>query len=138
MDHMSKNLLLALCITLSGCVLYAPTYNSQETVIHYAASAVDNHSTVTTTTNAVTQRGQTNKPHSSAQRLLADCGPFDLPPAGKVPKQPSEEDLELAINDAEVDKMISAYANSLRTYIASERSKIEQAHRSWLDSCRQK
>ena len=135
---MSKNLLLALCITLSGCVIYSPTYNSQETVIHYAASAVDNHSTVTTTTKAVTKRGQPEKPHSSAQRPLADCGRFDLPPAGPIPKQLTEGDLELATSDSEVDQMLSAYAKALRTYIDSERSKIEQAHKKWLDSCRQK
>lgn len=136
---MSKTICVVLCFLLSGCVIYTPSYNSQQATVRYQFTSVaDDHTATTTTTKEVSERVVPKVPHLSAQRPLAECEPFTLPRATPTPPRPSNDVLDGATSSDELDKLLGAYVKALRTYIDSERAKIEQAHHEWLAHCQQK
>lgn len=131
---MSKKFLAVLLIALSGCV-YAPTYTSHTTVVKYTeTSSIDTRTDIDIQTNEVKEVVE-QKPISSAQQVLADCGSFVLPKAAPEPTAPTEKEYDEANTSEELDHLISKYIKKLRAHINSERSKIEQAHEKWLLSC---
>lgn len=133
--------LASVCLTLSACVIYAPTYVSQPstTVVHYeSSSTVDSHqSTVTKQTNEVSERVEPKAPLPSTQRSLAACGAFTLPREA-VPEFLTDEMMAVAKDSDELDAVLGNQISRLQTYIGSIHSKVEQAHQKWLESCNQK
>lgn len=133
--------LASVCLSLSACMIYAPTYVSQPstTVVHYeSSSTVDSHqSTVTKQTNEVSERVEPKAPLSSTQRSLAACGAFTLPREA-VPIFLTQDDMTTAPPEAQVDMILAQKVKELQTYIDGIHSKVEQAHRKWLESCKQK
>lgn len=132
---MSLRLLIVIFLTLTGCV-YAPTYTLHETVSEYTQNTEIRKSVkVSVKTNEVGKERVEHKPPSGAQQVLAECGVFNLPIAGKIPVAPNEKDFDKANSLEEIDHMIAGYISQLRAHISDERSKIEQAHNLWLLSC---
>ena len=134
---MSKKYLLVLCLTLSGCVIYAPRYTTQNVVHQETTSSWEYTQPLTKTITEVKERViQTQV--TEQKRPLASCEPFVLPRAGTLPTKPSDEELASALTSEEIDRQLSAYVDRLRAYNVVERSKIEQAHQKWLDRCQRK
>lgn len=133
-------LLTSVCLALSACMLYAPTYVSQPstTVVHVATtSTADSHdSNVKQKTTEVSKR-VASKATTTKQRPLAVCGAFTLP-REVVPEYLTEELMATAKDVDELDTLVGMKVKELQTYIDSMHSKIEQAHAKWLESCQQK
>lgn len=139
---LKKHLLLTLvCLTLSACMIYAPTYvsKSSPTVVHVESTSavVSQDSPVTQKTNEVSKRVVLKEPPKSTQRSLAVCGTFTLPREAK-PIFLTQLDMTSAPVDAQVDVVLAKKVKELQTYIDSMHSKVEQAHARWLESCEQK
>lgn len=133
-------LLTPVCLALSACMIYAPTYVSEtrSTVVHYESTStqVPAVPVVKQETNEVSKR-VASKPSPTGPRLLAVCGDFTLPREVK-PDMMTPADLEDATSYAELDAKLAMQVKELQTYIGSMHSKIEQAHRKWMESCQQK
>lgn len=134
-------ILAPVCLALSACMLYAPTYESKThtTVVHYeTTSTVDSHdSTVKQKTTEVSKRVESKAPAPIKRPKLADCKAFTLPREA-APARFSEESFNKAVDNDQLDLLLITQINELQTYIDSMHSKIEQAHLEWLESCKQK
>lgn len=134
-------LLAPVCLALSACMFYAPTYVSQHstTVVHYESpSTVDSHdSTAITKTNEGSERVVSKAPLTSTKRSLAACGAFTLPREA-IPEFLTDEMMATAKDSDELDVVLGNHIDKLQTYIESMHSKVEQAHQKWLESCKQK
>lgn len=128
------------CLALSACVIYAPTYtsNPSKTVVHYeSTSTVDSHeTTVPQKTKEVSKRVE-SKATLPSQRSLAVCGAFTLP-REVVPAYLTDDLMATAKDGQELDLILGKKVKELQTYIDGMHSKIEQAHQKWLESCKQK
>lgn len=133
--------LAPVCLALSACMIYAPTYVSQPstTVVHYeSSSTVDSRqSTVTKQTNEVSERVVQKAPLPSTQRSLAACGAFTLPREA-IPEFLTDEMMAVAKDSDELDVVLGSHIDKLQTYIDGIHSEVEQAHQKWLESCKQK
>ncbi|BEG72427.1 hypothetical protein [Pseudomonas phage vB_PaeM_PS119XW] len=134
---MSKKYLLVLCLTLSGCVIYAPRYTTQTVVQQETTSSWEFSQPQIKTITEVKER-VIQTPVTEQKRPLASCEPFVLPRAALLPEKPNEEELASAQSSEEIDRKLSEYVAELRAYNVAERSKIEQAHQKWLDHCQRK
>jgi len=134
-----KMLLLGVCVALSACVVYAPTYVSENrsTVVHNeSTSTVDSHElAVTKETKEVSERVAQKATRPRDQHPLAVCGAFTLPREAHKPEYLTEAHLALAKDLPELDKMIGAKMKELQTHIDSVHTKYEQAHNKWLEAC---
>lgn len=132
--------LAPVCLALSACVIYAPTYVSQPstTVVHYEATSTSSasNSNVKQKTIEVSKR-VVPKVQATTQRKLADCGTFTLPREA-APKNLTLLELEAATSATALDQLLGLRVIELQTYIDSMHSKIEQAHVKWLESCQKK
>lgn len=138
-----KNLLLSVCVTLSACVVYAPTYVSedQSTVVHYESTSTvgTNQSTpVTKQTNEVSKRVPPKATRPRDQHTLAECGAFTLPREAQKPEYLTEAKLALAQDIPELDRIVGAKMKELQTHIDNMQSKYEQAHIKWMEACNDK
>lgn len=133
--------LTLVCLTLSACMIYAPTYVSESspTVVQIESTSATQtkERVVKQKTNEVSKRVVPKEPPKSTQRSLAVCGTFTLPREAK-PIYLTYDDMVLAPIDAQVDVVLARKVKELQTYIDSMNSKIEQAHAKWLESCEQK
>lgn len=133
-------LLVPVCMILSACVVYAPTYVSQpsKTVVHYDTTSTSDsyNSNVTQKTNEVSKRVAL-KEAATKQRSLAVCGSFTLPREA-IPAVITQDDLEASPDEKALDLLLGRKVLELQTYIEGMHSRIEQAHITWLESCNQK
>lgn len=138
---LKKLLLLApVCLALSACVVYAPTYvsNSSKTVVHYEATSTSSQysSNVKQKTKEVSER-VVYKEKDAKQHTLAECDNFILP-REVVPDYVTRNDLYSVTSTESLDLLLGNQVLQLQTYIDSMHSKIEQAHLEWLESCQKK
>lgn len=133
-------LLTPVCLALSACMIYAPTYVSEtsSTVVHYESTSTQVHTApvVKQETNEVSKR-VVSKPSPTGPRLLAVCGDFTLP-REVTPDMMTPDDMDESVKSADIDAMLATQVKELQTYIGNMHSKIEQAHRKWMESCQQK
>lgn len=130
--------LLGVCLTLSACVVYAPTYvvDTQDTVVHYESTS----RTITVSqqkTNEVSER-VSPKVVQRDQRTLADCGAFILPREAQKPHYMTVDDMATAPGLAALDDMLGAKMKELQTHIDKLHSEYEQAHLKWMEACQKK
>lgn len=132
-------ILLGVCLTLSACVIYAPTYvnNTQKTVVHYESTSSLNTRQKQETIE-VSERVDSKVNHHLKQRTLADCDPFSLPRGALKPRYLTDADLASAKDLATLDRMIGLKMKELQTYIDVMHSKYEQAHVKWMEACANK
>lgn len=132
--------IVGVCLILSACVIYAPTYVSQpsRTVVHYDTTSTSGsfNSNVKQETNEVSER-VASKATAKKQRPLAVCGAFTLPREA-VPAVITSDDIESAPDAEALDQLLGGKVLELQTYIESMNSKFEQAHLKWMESCEQK
>lgn len=139
---MSKKALLfgvCLCLTLSACMVYAPTYvnENQNTVVHHeSTSSLDVRTKQET--NEVSERVYPKVTLRSGQRTLADCDAFALPREVLKPKYLTDEELAMAEDLTAFDTLAATKLKELQIYIDSLPSKYEQAHKQWLEACTNK
>lgn len=129
--NLKRKLLLTLCLALSGCVIYSPTYlNRTIFVQNEEIIKNDRHDQriFNTTTSSTIRETVKESP-------LKTCSEFTLPRKGAIPDAPHAL-LELAASQQEIDVILADYVKLLKSHISSERTKLEQAHKLWLDSCR--
>lgn len=136
---MSKSILiLALCSLLSACVYYTPMNVTYSTVVHNeTTSSVVVSTTERTKTNEVSER-VIQKAQNSVQRSLADCDPFVLPRDAQKPKPLTDADLLGPRSLVAMDQLLTSKLKEYQTYIDSQPSKIEQAHKKWMEACLKK
>lgn len=137
MDHMSKvTLLLGVCLLLSACVVYAPTYvnNDWNMMVHHESvpTLVERKKEETIGTS---ERGESNTVKPRKQFTLADCGEFTLPREAQKPKYITDLDLVNIEDLLAFDRMLGLKMKELQTHIDTIHSKYEQAHRKWMDDC---
>lgn len=137
---MSKKIVvLGLCAALSACVVYAPTYVSedQNTVVHYeSTSTVDSHSsTVKPQTKEVSERVVQKVAQPRDQRPLAVCGAFTLPREAQKPEYLTDAMLANVKDLPELDRLVGLKMKELQTHIDKVHSRYEQAHDKWLEAC---
>ncbi len=132
-------LLLGVCLTLSACVVYAPTYvyEYQNTVVHYESTSTAN-SRVEQKTTEVSKRVDPKVERHLGQRTLADCDTFALPREAQRPKYLTDEELALATDLVTSDRIIGMKMKELQTHIETMHSKYEQAHQKWKETCANK
>lgn len=140
MDHMSKfAILLGVCLSLSACVVYAPTYISDttNTVVHYESTS-QSYTTQKQETKEVSERVTLKAAQPRDQRSLADCGAFILPREAQKPRYLTDRDFALAKHPDQFDKMVAGHLKELQTHIDKLHSEYEQAHRRWMETCAKK
>lgn len=140
MNHMSRiAIILGVCLTLSACVVYAPTYvdDNQKTVVHYESTSSLNTRLEQKTTE-VSKRVDPKVKHHLSQRTLADCDTFALPRDALKPMYLTDADLAAATDLATSDRIISTKMKELQTHIDGIYSKFEQAHQRWMETCAKK
>lgn len=133
-------ILVPVCLILSACVLYAPTYVTQtsKTVVHLDTTSTSGsyNSNVTQETTEVSER-VVPKDTIVRRPSLAVCGSFILP-REVVPAVITNADLEAAPDAEAIDVLLGGKVLELQTYIEGMHSRIEQAHVKWMESCNQK
>lgn len=136
---MSKSILiLALCSLLSACVYYTPMNVTYSTVVHNESTSSVVVSTMERTkTNEVSER-VIQKAQNSVQRSLADCDPFVLPRDAQKPEPITDADLLGPRSLVAMDQLLTSKLKEYQTYIDSQPSKIEQAHKKWMEACLKK
>lgn len=134
-----KALLLGVCLTLSACMVYAPTYvnQTQNTVVRHETTSTLNVRTKQET-NEVSERVGPKVTLRSGQRTLADCDAFAHPRDARKPKYLTDVELASAEDLPAFDTMVAKKLKELQTYIDSFPSKYEQAHQRWLEACTNK
>lgn len=134
-----KALLLGVCLTLSACVVYAPTYvkQTEETVVHNAATSSQNVR-IEQETKEVSERVDPKVTRRSGQRSLAVCGTFALPREAKKPRYLTDVELATAADLNMFDEMVARKMKELQTYIDKLDSDYEQAHNKWMETCSKK
>lgn len=132
-------LLLGVCLTLSACMIYAPTYvdQTQNTVVHYETTSSLNVRTEQETIE-VSERVDPKVTLRSGQRTLADCGTFALPREAQKPKFLTEDELATAADIQVFDTMVARKLKELQTHIDKLHSEYEQAHKKWMETCSNK
>lgn len=130
-------MVLTLCYLLSACVIYTPTNVTYSTVVHNESTSLVVNAPEKKLTNEVSGRVVQNK-HTSAQRSLAECKPFALPRDILKPKELTEDDLAGPRTLEAIDQLLMFKIKEYRIHVDSVHSKIEQAHKKWLESCQQK
>lgn len=137
---MSKSaLILGVCLSLSACMVYAPTYveEKQNTVVHYEStsqSRVDQKQE----TVGVPERVRTKVVHKRNQRTLADCGTFTLPREAQKPTYLTDDELAQPADSIIFDTMIARKLKELQNHIDNLHSEYEQAHIKWMETCAKK
>lgn len=137
---MSKSaLLLGVCLSLSACVVYAPTYvtNDQNTVVHYESTSTLTESRKQETIG-VSERVVQKVAQSREQRTLADCGAFILPRGAQKPIYLTDVEFASAEDLPAFDTMVAKKLKELQIHIDKLHSEYEQAHVKWMESCNKK
>lgn len=131
--------LLGVCLTLSACMVYAPTYvnETQKTVVHYESTSSLNNR-LEQETIEVSERVDPKVKHHVSQRTLADCDTFALPRDAQKPKYLTDEEMASAKDLPTLDRMIGLKMKELQTHIDTMHSRYEQAHRKWMETCTNK
>lgn len=138
---MLKNTIkISVCVLLSGCVIYAPTYVNKDrhTVVHYESSSSSVAANEIKETNEESVRVPEKPTQTSIKRTLANCDAFTLPREASRPKYLTEHDLVNAISDDEIDRILGLKIKELQTHIDKVHSRIEQAHVKWMEACEAK
>lgn len=137
---MSKSaLLFGVCLCLSACVFYTPTYvnNDQDAVVHYESTSTLVQS-IQQETKEVSERVVQKVAKPKRQSTLAACGPFILPREAQKPKYLTDVDMLDAEDLPALDRMLGMKMKELQTHIDTLHSKYEQAHQRWLEVCMDK
>lgn len=127
---------VALFLLLSSCVIYMPKKSVYSTVVYVNNTSSSVSTVEKKITNGVSERVVENG-QTSSQRSLAECPEFVLPRDTAKPKPLTKSDLEGPRSLQALDQLIMAKLAEYRTHTDIIHSKIEQAHREWLESCQQ-
>ena len=143
MGHMLRLLSTAsVCLTLSACMIYAPTYAPQTsaTVVHYEYASTQIQTELKQKTTEAKARVEQVPVSHNGKRSLDVCGKPTLP-RGVRPVFLSADDIaatEASDDVKALDILVGTKVKELQTYIEHMHSEYEQAHAKWLESCKQK
>ncbi len=131
--------LASVCLALSACMIYAPTYAPQTstTVVHYeTASAQVVTPELKQQTIEAKERVVLKQAPVKPTRSIDECKPFTLP-RGSTPDFWNDDTLGEVKSEAEFDAIVVNHIKVLQTHIKTMNSRFEQAHAKWLESCKQ-
>lgn len=132
-----KSIYALLLLSLSGCMVTAPTYNTAETRVF----VVDNVTPVyPSVVRPYTPPPRPVVPKPPKRRVPAAtpagkaCDKFVLPAAAPMPARPDLNDPRIGV-DVKIEDVVAKYAGELKVYIKHERETIEAARVEHLKSC---
>lgn len=124
-----------LLLSLSGCMVTAPTYNTAETRVFMVDNVTPVYPSVMRPYTpphrpAVPKPPKRPKPASTGKA----CDKFVLPAPAPMPTRPDLSDPRIGV-DTKIEDVVAKYAGELKVYIKNERDTVKAARDEHLKTC---
>lgn len=122
-----------LLLSLSGCMVTAPTYNTAETRVFMVDNITPVYPSVMRPYTPPVRKAVPKSPKAKAPVGKA-CDKFVLPTATPLPARPNLDDPKIGV-EVKIEDVVAKYAGELKLYIKHERESVEEARAEHLKTC---